>query len=373
VAPRSRSFTTTSSKGRIVTNGSLVAGGGDVWQATGSCSDQTGPGDCAPFTADKISKEGGRVNVFNNASNFWDNYEVDYFLTPDSDHLSAPLGADFTDVHYCTNGAARTNPSRPYVDVPVNILELGSRIRGISEFGRNFFRDSGYRSGRNVAQHAGNVNLLYQYGLAPIVGDIVKLTNFRDQLQRRMLELERLATPNGLRRTLTLGAWSTSFTQTRVMQSNQFFWTAPVTRVTRQTIRGHFRWVPENTFSSMSTTERQWSAIRALQGLTVDGSTLWESMPWSWLIDWGSNVGDWFKANRNIIPATLSGCHIMRETVTDLSFPSVSFGANGSQSPGKLRHTTKSRRPSFVAPIAHFPFLSGNQVGILASLAVTRM
>jgi len=373
VAPRNRSLTTTSSKGRIVTNGAVVAGGGTVWQSTNVCSDQTGPFDCAPLYIDKVSKDGGRVNVFNNASNFWDNYEVDYLMFPDSDHLSAPIGQDYLDVTYATQGAARTNPSRPYVDVPVNILELGTRIRGISEFGRNFFRDSGYRTGRNVAQHVGHTNLLYQYGLAPIVGDIVKLTNFRDQLHYRMAELERLGGKRGLRRSISLNAWSTSFTQTRVMQSNQFFWTAPVTRVTRQNVRAHLRWLPEADFTSMTTTEREWSAVRALQGLTVDGSTLWEACPWSWLIDWGSNVGSWFAANRNIVPAILSGVHIMRETVTELTTPGVSFGAAGSMSPIHLTHTTKTRNPSFVAPIAHFPFLSGNQVGILASLAVTRM
>lgn len=373
MAPRNRSYVTESQKGRIVTNGQLVAGNHTVWQSTADCSDQTGPGDCAPLNVDRKSKSGGRVNVFNNASNFWDNYEVDYLINPDLDHLSAPIGMDFLDITYATRGAARTNPSRPYVDVPVNLLELGGRIRGISEFGRNFFRETGYRTGRNVAQHAANTNLLYQYGLKPIVGDIVKLTNFRDQLQRRMLELDRLASPRGLRRTVSLGAWSTSHTMTRVMQSNQHFWTAPVTRVTRQTIRGHFRWFPEADFSSMSSTEREWSAVRALQGLTVDGSTLWEACPWSWLIDWGSSVGDWFKANRNIIPATLSGIHIMRETVTELTTPAVSFGAPGSMNPIHCVRTTKTRNPSFVAPIAHFPFLSGNQVGILASLAVTRM
>lgn len=371
MAPRSRSMTTTSSKGRIVTNGVLVAGGGTVWQSTNSCSDQTGPGDCAPLNIDKVSKEGGRVNVFNNANNFWDNYEVDYLQNPDSDHLSSAIGEDFLDAKYATEAAARTNPSRPYVDVPVNILELGSRIGRIRDIGREFFA-GGYIRGRGPIRTAASVNLLYQYGLAPIVGDIVKLTNFNDQLQRRMLEVGKLAGPNGLRRTLGVGAWSATHTMSRVMQSNQFFWTAPVTRVTRQSVRAHLRWIAETEFGGMTNTERQWSAVRALQGLTLDGSTLWESCPWSWLVDWGSTVGDWFKANRNIIPATLSGVHIMRETVTELTTPAVSFGSAGQMSPIRVVHTSKTRSPSFVAPVAHFPFLSGNQVGILASLAVTR-
>jgi hypothetical protein len=33
---------------------------------------------------------------------------------------------------------------------------------------------------------------------------------------------------------------------------------------------------------------------------------------------------------------------------------------------------SKSRNPSFIAPVAHFPFLTAGQMGILGSLAVTR-
>lgn len=110
---------------------------------------------------------------------------------------------------------------------------------------------------------------------------------------------------------------------------------------------------------------------RSLYGLTVDASTLWEALPWSWMIDWASSVGDYFKANRNIVPATLMGVHIMRHTKTVHECDAHISGTTTMEGIRVVKET-KTRNPSFVAPAAHFPFLSGNQMGILASLAVTR-
>jgi hypothetical protein len=34
------------------------------------------------------------------------------------------------------------------------------------------------------------------------------------------------------------------------------------------------------------------SAVSHLFGLTPNPSVIWSATPWSWLVDWGSNVGD---------------------------------------------------------------------------------
>jgi hypothetical protein len=118
---------------------------------------------------------------------------------------------------------------------------------------------------------------------------------------------------------------------------------------------------------------------RALLGVTdniIDFSTVWEALPWSWLIDWGTTVGDYLKAKRNIIPAVLQDVRIMRHVRSEWTWSRVVYATNpeGSMSSGFRVLETKSRSPSTpVAPTAHFPFLSGKQVGILSSLAVTRM
>lgn len=353
MAPRTRYQYFPTPKGRVVTGGSLAAGGAyDVEGGHAQVSDQTGTGDCAPFSVHKLSIEGGRVNVFNSPGNFWENYRVDFLDATSFSHLGSLQ--DKLDSDYATQAVARTNPSRPYVDIPINILELGDIARTL--------RREGFRS---IAA-LGRQNLRYQFGIAPLVGDLVKLANFQDQVARRISELERLQSPRGLRRTVKLDAWTEQASYSRVMQSNQYFWTDMVTQTTMALVKGHVRWLPDTNYRPMTSSDRQRLAFRSVLGLTFDSSTVWEVIPWSWLVDWCSNVGQFFAAHRNIVPATLSGVHIMRETKSWFQTP------GGINTPINVQLHTKTRNPAAVVPVAHFPFLTAGQMGILGSLAVTR-
>jgi hypothetical protein len=229
-------------------------------------------------------------------------------------------------------------------------------------------------SGRSFLQRAGNANLKYQFGIAPLVGDLVKLLNFQDQLERRIKELEKLASPRGLRRTVLIGEYSATSSKTLSCQSNQAsILNRPFSGKSTLIMKAHVRWKPEVELLSIMKSSESMRALarRAVLGLTLDASTAWELIPWSWLIDWGTNVGTYFKANRNIVPAQLHGVHIMRHTKTTWTTPNYVSGLL-TMSGIKATRTAKTRNPSSVALTAHFPFLTGRQVGIVASLAVTR-
>lgn len=352
---RNRTQTIPTPKGKVVTGGVLAAGGNyNVVGAEHYCGDQTGPGDCHPFHSSHLTIEGGRVNVHNNSSNYWENYRVDWLDVANFTHIDLLSGGNLSDVAYATMAAARSNPSRPYVDVPIALIELGDIARTLR------------RQGLNSIAAAGRQNLRYQFGILPIVSDLVKLANFQDQVQRRIRMMERLEAPRGYRRTLSMGGWSDTVSYSRVMQSNQFFWTDTVYQTTTQNVRAHVRWLPEGNYRTLSSSDRQRLALRSALGGTFDSSTVWETIPWTWLIDWCSTAGEYFSANRNIIPATLSGVHIMRETRSEFTT------MGGINSPIKVVLVDRTRNPSFVAPTAHFPFLGAGQMSILASLAVTR-
>jgi len=359
---RSRSYTNPTAKGRIVTNGALVAGGFNTFGSTGVCNDHVVEGDNQPLWIDKLDIQGGRVNVYNNASNYWDNYRVDYLDVPENlYHLGPKPDEDRTDSQYATNAAARSNPSRPFVDLPVAIFELPEITQLIR------------RGGRSVFARAGRHNLAYHYGIAPFVGDLAKLSQFEDQLTRRMLEIERIQERGVLKRTLRVGEWRNTQTISRVMQSHQYFWTDNVTFDTHQVVKAHVRWIPTVDFSLLTFDEKLRLAMRSVLGLTIDRSSVWEALPWSWLIDWGYNVSEYFKATRNIMPVELADVSIMRETRTKFTSNGVSFGGAGSQSGIDSERVTKTRVNNVpVTPVAHLPILNGREVGILASLAVTR-
>lgn len=354
MAPRTRSKYQWTPKGVVVTGGSVAAGGDyDVLQGYQIINDHTGPGDCDPLDIQKLSIDGGRVNQFNSPGNYWENYRMDWCDVTSFSHLGSL--EDRTDSDYATMTAARTNPSRPYVDIPVNILELGDIARTLR------------RQGLNSIASLGRQNLRYQFGIAPLVGDLVRLADFQDQVSRRILELERLQGPNGLRRTVRLNAWTERSQYAAVMQSHQGFWWGNVSQTTMSTVKGHARWIPDRNYAAMTASDRQRLAFRSVLGLTFDSSTVWEVIPWSWLIDWCSNVGNFFAAHRNIVPATLSHVSVMRETKSWWQVPQ-----DGTAGAINVQLHSKVRNPATVSPQAHFPFLTPGQMGILASLAVTR-
>lgn len=353
MAPRTRTKYIPTPKGRVVTGGNLAAGGFyDTLEGIQSVSDHTGPGDNDPFSVYKLKIEGGRVNVFNSPGNFWENYRVDYLDVESFGHLGSLQ--DRTDSDYATETAAKTNPSRPYVDIPVNILELSE------------LPDLIRRQGLNTIASLGRQNLRYQFGIAPLVGDLIRLASFQDVVQHRIGELERLQGKTGLRRTVRLNAWTEQTSYSRVMQSNQFFWTDTVTQTTMQLVKGHARWIPDATGREMTASDRQRLAFRAALGLTFDSATVWERIPWSWLVDWCTSTGQWFIANRNIVGATLADISVMRETKSWFQTP------GNINTPINVQMHTKARNRATVLPQAHFPFLTAGQMSILASLAVTR-
>lgn len=337
-------------------------GGGNVWSGYHSCSDVVGSGDNAPLNVFHETVDGGRLTKPNVGffSSWFTDYRVDMLDTSNCfDHLG--LLGDIFDADAATQAAARTNPSRPYVDVVTNALQLGELFTLIRDGGNTFFRN------------IGNNNLMYQFGIKPVVGDLVKLLNFTDQVNRRVGEIQRLRSQHGLRRTCSIGNYSNSAKVNKFIQTEGLFLREDFDVTTSLTIKAHCRWLPAGDCLSLARPDEMRAlARRAVLGLTVDSSTLWELIPWSWLIDWGSDIGQYFTAHRNIIPATLSDVSVMRHTRTVAEWPGK---AQDDWSCSGIRYVreNKTRATSFVAPVAHFPFLNGTQMGVAASLAVTRL
>jgi len=341
-----------------------TVGGGSVWSGYHTCSDVVGSGDNAPLNVFHETVDGGRLTKGSQATGYYtawfDNYRVDMLDTNNCfDHLG--IVGDIFDADAATQAAAMTNPSRPYVDVAVNALQLGELFTLIRDAGNSFYRN------------IGNNNLMYQFGVAPVVGDLVKMLRFTDQVNRRVGEISRLISQHGLRRTCSIGNYSNMERVNKFIQSNLFTLREDFDVVTSLSIKAHCRWIPAGDCLSLSRpSEMRALAQRAVLGLTVDSSTLWELIPWTWLIDWGTNIGQYFAAHRNMIPATLSDVSVMRHTRTVAEWGGK---AQDDWSCSGIRYTreNKTRATSFVAPVAHIPFLSGTQMGIAASLAVTRL
>jgi len=338
---------------------------GPVSMDRASCTDEKLPGDCYDLTVSKVKFTGGELN--SDPGGYYSARARDNYIPqgvnlnwPQCWGLSVPYPGELPDAAYAAAAVARTNPSRPYVDVPVNILELGD----ITSLVRS--------QGNTLIKQLGGNNLRLQFGIMPLVGDLVKLTQFYQAAHRRIDEIKKLNGPRGLRRTISLDTLSVSEDKNEYLQTLDIPFRRQYTLTGHRQVKAHVRWKAAYALDKLNQREMSNLATRAVLGLTVDFATLWEAMPWSWMIDWGTNIGNYLKANRNIIPASLVGVWLTKYSTVSTKMGPVDWSyhhMNGLS----VERTDITRRKVVVTPTAHFPFLSGNQMGILASLAVTRM
>lgn len=341
---------------------------GAVTERSEKCTDEVVAGDHRQLNVEVISKTGGRANGGSASCavgqvGFFSNFMLDYYRNTLFSHQIIP--EDLGDIAYATKAAARTSPSRPYVDVVSNALQLPELTLLLRKKGDSFIR--------NRARE----NLAYQFGFKPLADDLLKLVNFSDQVKNRVKEIERLKSGRGLRRTIALGSLASfekviSLGSITVHTVNRSFTSPSGTNKTNLDIGAHCRWKPGIDVRRLDPGVMSVTARKAVLGLKYDFVTAWELIPWTWLLDWGGTVSDYLKAYRNIVPAVLSESSVTRHTRTVLTRVTNTTSVGQVTSPFVFVQDNKMRNLTSIAPIAHFPFLSGKQMGILASLAIVK-
>lgn len=289
----------------------------------------------------------------------WVNWMLDRCRNPADamfGHLSVPDQP--SDALLAADLIARTNPSRPVVDLPVAIFEL----REIPDL----LREEGNKIVRGLA--AGN--LAYQFGIRPLISDLMNLLNFSDEVAKRQRELEKLAS-GGLRRKRDL--WSGSSTggpfDIIAQSGDKIIVHFDSYKATQRRVWGFIVWTPDN--PKLMKGDARALARKAVLGLTVDFSTAWNAIPWSWLVDWCSNVGDILIAKRNIVGASHGAIQLMTQTTTSTRAQLTTYAQF--VTPGSWIETSKQRRTVSHVPVdVQLPILNARQLSILGSIGVTR-
>lgn len=346
--------------------------GGMVSTGNSSVTDYPGHGgDCEPFSVHRLTTEGGRLNRSyggTSTDNWFSNYLCQWFRqTANGQHLS--VSGVPSEAWRCTNAVNRTNPSRPISDVPANALEAAGGVNRLHMAGTKL---------RQSIRAAGSSYLSYQFMIRPLVTDTIKMLVAQDTLYRRVRELERLVGSKGLRRTVDHGKWSNQVHNPSVLVQSTYD-TINVRMLTRTLVnaRTHVRWAWDKDSGIRPTPDHiRALTVRALRGGTLDFSTLWEILPWTWLIDWFGNVGEVLKTTRNIIPARLVGVYPMLHTMTITTWPQKSETIRGrltTITAGKRIREDKLRSIGAVALSAQTELFSAGHLGILAALGASRL
>lgn len=309
-----------------------------------------------------ISPLSGEILVGNTLTKY-ESYAPDAYTPGLMSHLVLP---SFNNASDGTSVLARSNPSTPVVDVPAFVAEL-REVPALFEW-----------AGKTLLRKGANAFLSYQYGWKPLISDIRKFMDFQSHVDLRTKQLDNLYNNGGLKRRIALGSQSASriITGQQVQLGVSPSVTCDFKITTTRKNWGTARWVPDNVpFRKIPRTPEalRAQARKAVFGMSLEASTAWELMPWSWLIDWAGNVGDVLNASRNSMGAKCQSCCIMRHYTTDYQFirtsgPSWLSGGGGS---GRLESKTRQvvSGPQLTASL---PFLDGRKLSILGALGIQR-
>lgn len=273
---------------------------------------------------------------------------------------------------------ARTNPSREEVSIPNFVHELKDfprmikQIQSLPTLARNFKHRHSAAFREAASQHLG-----FEFGWKPLINDLRDILSFQDQVDKRIVELNRLYSEKGLKRRLSLfDSSAVDVSNVNVDTGGGITITARKTRVTRVRSWGTIRWRPTAVPKDLRRQDLGQVARKLVFGLQhrgIDGLQAWNALPFSWLADWFSNYGEWLAANRNVIPAAPSGpCNIMTLSETYVTWQrtdnhKVITGAEGVRI---LR--TKERAQSSGSLSVHLPLATARQLGILLALNLQR-
>lgn len=374
--------------------------GGASWQNEGTrtggfteCLDFLGKLSDHPFVLDRVSEEGGTLSgVISNSGYPWRIFDRMPFsfshMLPRKDFLESE-----TDSYLRAYNIS--NPGRPEVLLPVFLAELRDVPKMVRQFGDTlrYIRNGTKRPLNTIsgslsyAKKVAADNLAYQFGWEALFSDLKKMVLFTDAIKKRSKELDRLHSGRGLKRRITLDDRSETTRGTGATflgNSTQSFAYQLKEVVTTSSVRrwGTMRYKP----NSNSPLPKDDDRIRQmLTGITPSAlaSNVWEGIPWSWLADYFTNLGDIVDSTNNSADVSLVSACIMSYTRQHTFAGGEIFPFNiGGQivgdvvfSPYTRLSETKVRRvdfPSFPTPSIGLPLLGGRQLSILGSLAVMR-
>jgi hypothetical protein len=309
------------------------------------------------------------------------------------------------------------SPAKPSVDLPLFLFELKD-VKGMHDevmsFGKSLGKsvelirhallsklsDPGYRpqfssqskGGLNLrdvdwnkltkesAERLGGFNLSYGFGWAPLVSDILTLTGFAENFERRRKQLENLYRPDnkGLRRRINIGSISETwhFDPQYLGSTDGYSFSGSSTYIRTSRKWATSRWKP-TPWTSPPPEQRDewinWKTTSNLLGLNVSLDTLWNAIPFTWAADYFSNIGDFLELSRNASEMYCEGISVMQNTVETRTLTITERNWEGSGGGGTSVAELKTRTPAQIFELPTFtPFLALGQVSNLASLSVAK-
>lgn len=227
----------------------------------------------------------------------------------------------------------------------------------------------------------GSVYLAYKFGWESLVRDLWSMIDFTKSVEDRKAYFRKLESGSHFRRSLFSGDTNDTMIENGYSLS-----------------QAHYNGLLNaNVYSARDhqvTTEKIWFtvnaklkdplptgvpvarlALDAVYGMNLNApSRLWDFVPWTWLIDYFVNVGDYLAAWDTMTRLEITRMNLMATRVKRSTLEPKFVDSHLTASFSELR-TTEKRRVVYANPtpgLSFTPFLGSGQVAILGALATTR-
>lgn len=309
------------------------------------------------FYVEKIRRTGGVYNG-NNAS--WQHVNAGVTRYSFGNHQDPNRVLHSTDEQIAAKMLAASNPSAPITDVPVLAAELGDIPKLL------------FIGGRNLIEKGASLNLKYNFEIKPLVQDTFSILQFVSNVKGRLKELQELQKSGVKKAKAAVEHRTREIHQNGILLNTAggVFITADERIKYDSRKWGYSTWSVDGSFPITSQGMLS-AAFRSAYGLHIDFATVWNVIPWTWLIDWFANIGAILDANRNIVGASSGPCYICHEERSQLDNVNVVVETPGIRyTPFRCEMITKRR--SLASPFlsASIPMVSAGQFSILASLNI---
>jgi hypothetical protein len=280
------------------------------------------------------------------------------------------------------------NTQAPVVDVPLFLFELKDFPRMLRDFGRVLRKEVDIST-------IPNGFLAYRFGWAPMVNDAISLLNLSEEIRKRLEFLRKVQRGERIKRILDdtqdiyYGSQRTEELCIRcqnIERTRVTTWYTARLRVTDQDTLDDLELMYVRARSGPDAPEIN-QVLRALLGIQISGrsaSTVWNAIPWSWLIDYFASVGDFIEAKSGLLPYKPYNVNIMEQVKRDMSweylshvehtgYVSVSDTVRYTPDKRTILRRRREAAGSIQAGVHLKPFLSGSQTAILSALALSRL
>jgi hypothetical protein len=289
-------------------------------------------------------------------------------------HLTLPSSP--SNASLATLTLSRTNPSRADISIPNFLHELKDLPAMYRDIMAIKLRLRNIRYWSSPEKMAANYYLAGVMGWKPLISDLRKMMQFQSRVDKRVKELRRLYSGKGmtrkLRRNLDNATAADQTANLQVESSTGITLRCSKSVITKRTTWTSVRWRPTVVPKDLSDVRLRKIAYGLVFGINFQPKYVWDALPWSWMVDWFTNIGDYVNSHSWVVPATSSVPLIMRTTETRVELVRIDTNNHITGGSAVGRRVTKTRTAAGAALSATLPFLSGGQLSILSALVIQR-